>query len=164
MFLKSWVCVLLSVALLAGCGGSGPKLVPVEGTVALDGKSLGYKNVTFIPVKGTAGSGAWGFTNAEGRYSLSALTDGTTESEGCAPGHYRVVIKESTIPISEADFGRSRRGEKESHESPIAVGPTARSGKVNFPAIYTSSETTPLLLEVPEIGGKIHLELFSRPQ
>jgi len=165
MFLKFWVCVLLSAALLAGCGGSGPKLVPVEGTVTLDGKSLANKSLAFIPAEGTAGNGAWGFTNVEGRYSLFSMIPGATKDfEGCPPGHYRVVITEPTIPISEADFSPSHSGEKEGYESPIAIGPPRRSAKRTFPAIYTSSKTTPLLLEVPEVGGNIHVELSSQPQ
>jgi len=163
MFMKFKVCVLLSVAFLVGCGGSDPKLVPVEGTVTLDGKSLGYKKVTFISAKGTTGNDAWGFTNAEGIYSLSTMVSGTInfEGQGCAPGHYRVVITELMFPPPEADLGPSHGGEKESDESPIAIGPPVSSTKITFPAMYTSSKTTPLLLEVPEVGGKIHVELHS---
>src|SRR5262245_18894465 len=40
---------LFVVAGVVGCGGSGPKYVPVSGTVTLDGKPYGDAVVVFLP-------------------------------------------------------------------------------------------------------------------
>jgi len=165
MVIRFWICVLLATVLLTGCGDSGPKIVPVEGTVTLDGKPLAYKSLTFVPAEGTAGNGAGGFTNGEGKYSLLAFAFGATKDyNGCPPGQYRVVVTEPTIPISEADFIPLSGDEEEGDESVVAHAPARNPAKRNFPAIYTSSKTTPLLLEVSKTGGVISIELASPPR
>jgi hypothetical protein len=52
----------------AGCGGGGPELAPVEGTVTLDGTPLPNAWVVFQP-QGT-GSPSSGITDEEGHYEL----------------------------------------------------------------------------------------------
>ena len=65
--------LLLVVASLAiGCnrGPAPPKLVPVHGTVTLDGKPLPGAAVTFVPVGNTQGTGASGYTDQDGKYEV----------------------------------------------------------------------------------------------
>ena len=48
---------LCMLALLAGCGGNSnlPKLMPVTGTVTLDGKPLSGVMLSFVPIGSTHG-------------------------------------------------------------------------------------------------------------
>lgn len=160
MLLRVILCFAL--CLLSGCGRSGPKLVPVDGTVFLDGQPLAYKSVLFFPEEGTAGNGAGGYTDGDGKYSLTAVVFGATRDYvGCPAGRYRVVVSEPSIPITEADFG-PLDGEEEGDEPAVAVGPMMSPAMRAIPAIYSSDETTPLVLEVPESGGVVDVELTSR--
>jgi len=43
--------VIVSLTTLAGCGGSGPRLVPVSGTVTLDGQPLAEGQIYFKTVE-----------------------------------------------------------------------------------------------------------------
>lgn len=150
------------MGLLAGCRTPSRGLVPVNGTVSLDGVPLAFKSLLFFPTDGTGGNGAGGFTDGEGKFALIGVVFGATaDFEGCPPGRYRVVVSESTIPLSEADF-QSRRRKSYDGEPEVAIGPTRRVNS-EIPARYTAVQTTPLLLEVPESGGTIHVELTSAP-
>ena len=67
-------CALLLTASVIGCGGSGPKYVPVSGTVTLDGKPYGDAVVVFLP-KASAehpepGRSSAGETDASGHFAL----------------------------------------------------------------------------------------------
>lgn len=80
-----WTAVLLTWS-LAGCsGGSGVKLVPVEGVVTLDGKPVGDAEVLFRPAGGRPSGGR---TDPEGHYSLSY----TREEKGALIGEHQVTI------------------------------------------------------------------------
>jgi hypothetical protein len=86
--------VVAAVALVgaAGCGGSYP-LAPVSGRVTMDGQPLANAAVTFQPVpteKGiNPGPGSGGFTDADGRYTLKLVSDG---SRGAVIGKHIVRI------------------------------------------------------------------------
>jgi hypothetical protein len=77
----------LALALIAGCGGQA--IVPVEGTVTLDGKPLAGANIVLAQLRATAPGPFVGKTDADGKFSLGA-TDGG--SGGAAPGEYRLMI------------------------------------------------------------------------
>lgn len=69
---------------LAGCG-DGLRLVPVTGTVTLDGLPLADATVVFRPEQGRLSAGT---TDAEGRYVLRY----TDEKAGALPGAHTVQI------------------------------------------------------------------------
>lgn len=69
-----------------GCGGDGPDLAPVSGTVTMDGKPMDNVSVTFEPA---GGGGSRGITGPDGRYQLSHLLQ---DSPGAAVGKHRVTI------------------------------------------------------------------------
>jgi hypothetical protein len=98
----SRIAFQVAVGLLAlfpfasGCGPtySGPPLVPVEGTVTLDGKPLADATVTFIPTGATMGQSSFGSTDTEGHFVLK-----TAEGHAGAPaGRYKVVISKWLNP------------------------------------------------------------------
>ena len=150
--------VAACLSLFVGCGG--PKLVPVKGTVTLDGTPLPYKSLLFTPEPGTPDNGAGGYTDGEGKYSLTAVLYGVTKDmEGIQPGRYRVTVSEPMIPISEADFVGSPEDEDPEAAGTI-IDPDTPSQEI--PAVYSSAETTPLVLDVPEEGGVLDIELKSK--
>lgn len=93
---RQWLALLfVGAVLLAGCSKSSKKkgpqldLVPVSGTITLDGKPLSEATVSFAfqgtPPEGFFGSGAG--TDEQGHYEL--LTNG---QKGAVPGSYSVTV------------------------------------------------------------------------
>ena len=96
------------VLLVGGCGGDGPDLGKVKGTVTLDGNPLPNASVEFAP-EGQRGSGA--VTDAEGKYELMF----TSDKKGAIVGKHTVRI--TTLQQG----GDSSRGDLP--ESPELVPP-----------------------------------------
>ncbi|MGE0760794.1 MAG: hypothetical protein AB7F89_17115 [Pirellulaceae bacterium] len=163
MKVRIGVSILAVIVVLSGCGESGPKLVPVEGTATVDGKPLAFKSVFFHPDReaGTEGNGAGGFTNGEGKYYLIASVGGaTSDQKGCPPGKYTVTVTEPAIPISEKDFDSPQLPAEGAEPGPGLI-PGERPKKSDVPAAYTMPTTSTLKVEVPEAGGTVNLELKS---
>lgn len=84
------------VTTLSGCGGprrpEGPPLIPVTGTVQLDGKPLAGATVTFNPLAGTKGNGGFAVTDADGKFTLTDYA----ERPGCPEGEYGVTFSRMT--------------------------------------------------------------------
>jgi hypothetical protein len=140
------------LCVVSGCGGPGVNLVPVEGTVTLDGEPLRNKSLMFMEVA-QEGTNAGGNTNDEGRYELLAQIPGAVQDhKGIPPGRYKVLVFEPLIPIES-------KVDDEMYE-PVFVPGETRSGGI--PPAYQSFQTTPLEVEVPAGGGSIDLELTSR--
>lgn len=155
---EGFLWTLCTLCLLAGCGDRGPPRVVVEGTVTLDGNRLANKGLMFVPEPRTPGQGAGAFTDRDGEYSLIAVVfGGTRDYRGITPGRYRVMLYEPLIPIDgAADDGA------ESGEPAAAIGLDLKPPKSDIPAVYRSEATTPLLVEIPESGGKFDFELTSK--
>jgi hypothetical protein len=148
--------LVLGTIFMAGCSGSGPKLAQVEGTVTLDGKPLANKSLMFTPIEGTEGNGAGGSSDAAGKYTLNAMISGATRDyPGIAPGRYRVTVFDATIS---GDASMQDEGD----EPAVAVAPGMASGTSEIPRIY-GTDQSPLILDVPESGGKLDVELKSNP-
>jgi hypothetical protein len=89
------------VALFAGCGGSKVPtydLVPVSGTVKLNGAPLPDADVAFIFDGDPAQAprqyfGSAGKTDANGKYEIA-----TNAQKGCVEGKFKVVISKYTDP------------------------------------------------------------------
>ncbi|HMP07811.1 MAG TPA: carboxypeptidase regulatory-like domain-containing protein, partial [Lacipirellulaceae bacterium] len=81
LYLSPAVCLAM---LAAGCGSSD--LVPVSGTVRLEGKPLSSGSVQFSPSGG--GRPAFGDVAADGGFQLSTAKLG----DGARPGSYWVSV------------------------------------------------------------------------
>ena len=83
------IWVVAAVA-LAGCSGdpNRSQLVPISGTVTLDGVPLANAVVAFSPAGSTRGVGSLGRTDSGGKYTL-ATPQG---SPGVVPGEYKVTV------------------------------------------------------------------------
>lgn len=91
-------CALMTVS-LAGCGGGGgddaPDLVPVTGTVLVDGSPMQGVIVQFLAENTeTKGSTSSGVTDAEGKFTLK----NGQGNEGCAVGKFRVRFSRFAMP------------------------------------------------------------------
>jgi len=83
-------CVVAAstAALLIGCGGSGPKLVPVTGVVTLNGKPLEGAAVSFHPdPSNKEGLPGEDITGPQGNYKIT-----TNGRSGVVPGKYHIVV------------------------------------------------------------------------
>ena len=90
------VVILAAALALVGCN-KPPALVPVSGTVTLDGNPLPNAEVRFIPIWDDLDGNyiASGITDDEGKYVLRL--PGQTESGACACEN-RVTVFEGPIP------------------------------------------------------------------
>ena len=108
---------LLLACAVAGCGKSGPKTVPVSGTVTVDNLPLTDGQVTFHPVGKVEASGNTGFSggtiDASGKYTI--FTGGKS---GAPPGKYKATVNPSMVPVAgkapAADFNARFRDAKTS--------------------------------------------------
>lgn len=131
-------CALLPLT-LAGCGQGGapePELVPVSGTVTLDGQPLADASVMF-------GSVARGATDASGRYELSR-----GDKKGAPVGEHQVIIDKWVLPDGSLYTGD--------------VSPHEVDAKQLVPVRYSDPGTSELRATVPEGGGTIDFDLKSR--
>lgn len=136
---------MMTAVLLAGCGG---RLVPVAGTVTLDGEPVAGAKVTFIP----AGSGipATGSTDAAGRYELRIGTGRT----GVPRGRYGVTV--SKLKVSTITPVEARRGDAAASAGAVETEPTS-DGLVQViehvvPPRYADPATSGLEVDVTSAG------------
>jgi len=88
---KNAVAFLLC-SLVVGCSKSSPNLpplVPVTGTITWEGKPLVGAMVLYIPQPGAPGQGGTARTDADGKYTLTAMV---RNEPGVAAGPYKVMI------------------------------------------------------------------------
>jgi hypothetical protein len=139
-------CSLLIAAL--GCGpstGHLPKTVPAAGVVTLDGKPVDGAQVVLVP-NGDASTGAYGTTDASGKFSLRAFA----EKDGAIPGDYKVQVSKTIEVRLDAAKGSLDGGD------PVRFD-------YGVPAKYTGAKTSGLTLTIPDTGTRdINLALSSK--
>ena len=145
--LLRWVSIAICLW-FSSCskGPEGPKLVPVEGVVTLDGKPLAAADVMFIPVDDTKGQGGAGRTDAAGKFALQSHD---RQHQGAPAGNYRVIVSKLVKPDG-SDYVPDPN-----------AGPFDTGGFKDFlPAAYRDSDAgqSKLTAEVPE-GGTTTVEL-----
>lgn len=86
--------LVVGVALLvAGCGASGPAIVPVTGIVTLDGAPVEGATVTFVSKVGNRM--ADGKTDAAGKFSLT--TQDAKPTPGALEGEHSVTVNGARV-------------------------------------------------------------------
>ena len=139
-----------AILLALGCGRSDG-LVPVGGTVKLDGVALSGALVEFHAEPGVRGNGGSAMTDAAGRFTLLSPQSRT----GIFPGDYRITVS-CRKPTPEAE----RRVAELS-----ASGRTPTVSDADFrdalPDAYTKPERTTLKQTVGAGGGTVDLQLDS---
>ena len=143
--LAGTVLLLASVA-FAGCGDTGgdpnrPKTVRVTGVVTLDGIPVEGAQDAFNP-EAADGQGAFGRTDAEGRYELTTFEAG----DGAVAGAYIVTITkyESAPPAAEAS--------EDEYVPPEAGQAKPKAPKNDLPSKYSQMHTSDLRAGVSEQG------------
>ncbi len=143
------VLTVFGLPAIIGCSANHnqdhrPKLVPVHGVVRYNGKPVDGARVTFT--NSTAGTMAYGQTDAEGKFTLTTFTAG----DGAAPGPQKIAvtkIQETTHPTSSAPPA-------------FRHGAGAPQPKWLIPYIYANPETSGLTAEVKDgANDEIVLEL-----
>ena len=142
--------VVAAIALAAGCMRSDG-LVPVAGTVKLDGATLSGALVTFHAEPGVRGNGGSAMTDAAGRFTL--LTP--QARKGVFPGEYRITVT-CRKPTPDAE---RRLAELAASGLP----PTASDAdmKEALADAYTKPDRTPLRQEVGPAGASVTIDLDS---
>ena len=92
---------ILSLLFLTGCGGSGPEIGHVTGTVTLDGRPVEGAMLFFEPT--TGGRSSTALTDASGKYELKYIGD----RMGALIGDHQVRITKSRKTTYE-DNGKIR--------------------------------------------------------
>jgi hypothetical protein len=149
------VCAMVAV----GCGGGAPPMpsgiVPVTGTVTLDGEPVSGAIVTFVPVQITGGGGAGlgaasGMTDSTGKYSLIGYEG---RANGTLPGSYRVKISR----LTRADGSTVIPGPDDSPMQLLVSG-----AREQLPEKYSSDIRTSLVATVDPSGSPVDFKLFSK--
>ena len=144
------ICTLF-LPVLAGCGGGTsadlPELVPVSGTVTLDGKPASGVTVTFIPTGATGGGASYGATDASGKYELKS-NDGRP---GAVTGEFKVACNK-WVKADGSDFVGEPGG-----PSPMEAGATEA-----LPPKFSDEAATTLKATVPAGGGTVDFDLTSK--
>jgi uncharacterized Zn-binding protein involved in type VI secretion len=144
--------VATTALILGGCSDSttqndGPpdlsKLVPVTGTVKVNGKPLAGVVVTFLPKEWAASNGE---TKADGSFSL--LTAG---KPGAFPGDYKVAMS-YLLSTEGVPQGLSAR-------SSVTPSPALLSAKEKVPPEFSDLGRTKLKQTVSATGGTFDFEI-----
>ena len=125
----TWIRYAASVALVGviGCNGdpdSAIALVPVKGTITLNGKPMANAAISFVPDAGNKASTAGGDTTGpEGNYMARYRN-----RSGLAPGKYKVLITPGTPSGSSANVSEAFK------DDPFMAGDAARAASAQKPA------------------------------
>ncbi len=135
-------CVILAVTV--GCGKSHV-LVPVEGTLLLDGQPLPEILITFVPeaVGKDRPIRSMGMSDKQGKFILRA----ESQSSGAVLGEHRVVLEDLSILSA-----------PRTADGTVVTYPPKR-----FPEVYGDPLRTPLRVLVRESGEAITLTVQSNP-
>ena len=91
------ILLVVALAFCVGATGCAKKktLVPVEGTLTLNGEPVEGATVCFVPVDGNVGAAAAGATDSSGHFTV---TTGSASSAGTASNGY--IVDRRTLLIS----------------------------------------------------------------
>jgi hypothetical protein len=142
---------MLLLVLVSGCG-ERPSMVPLRGTVRLDGRPLPNATVSFI-AQGASGRDAFGFTDANGVFQLSTLKSG----DGALPGKYKVVVQ----PVDQTDADVVVAPPWAKTRSAATTNRKPNRSPVVLPPRYTQADQTVFVQEVPS-SGDVVFELQSK--
>jgi hypothetical protein len=141
----------LATACLVGCGGSDDAVVPVSGTVTLEGKPLAGAQISFSPesrnARGTPGTD---ITGSSGYYRVMTPKG----RAGLAPGKYKVVISKTEVPAGKAGSEADPFMGVMSAEAKTQGGPDAKAQRIQGSfdrEVSTWGETFDFDLKMPVV-------------
>jgi len=145
---RAFALALVSLTIV-GCGGSKgdlPPVVPVSGTVTLDGKPLANAGIVFIPTGQTRGGTFSGATDENGHYELLDRES----RKGTTVGEFKVICNKWVLPDGK-DFPKDSK-----------VSPLESNAKELLPPRYSNEAQTQLKATVPAGGTTVNFELKTR--
>ena len=138
--------LLLLLVTLPACGPRGPHMVPVSGTVTMDGKPVAEAAVMFIPqFPGRPGVGR---TDAAGKFQLTTVK----ANDGVLAGKYKVTVTLQKVTGFVADKDGLSGG----------VAPEGIREEWIVPQRYSNPETSGLTAEVREGMQPVTLALTAK--
>ena len=131
------VVTLATALAFSGCGPSMPEIVPISGTVTVNGKPYENVEIKFLPLQeGLDGNTtATGVTDENGKYTASL--PGSDQPGGCACA-CKVTITEGPVP----------EAVRNSQDQLAADKYRARLKNRPVPVIYTRMSDTPLEVNI----------------
>jgi len=135
---------LLCLVVQAGCGA---KMSKAEGTLKVDGKTVGNATITFYPVSGGRPGSA--FVKEDGTFVVSYLKPG----DGLPPGEYKVAIIADQLGAVESQAGEA--GSEQGFAD-------ARDVIKLVPIEYNSIQTTPLRVTVTDSAKVLELDISTK--
>ncbi|SIO36213.1 hypothetical protein SAMN05444166_4100 [Singulisphaera sp. GP187] len=158
MTMIRWTALLVLLGMI-GCGSdpdSAIKLVPVKGTVTLDGKPMANAMISFIPEAGNDASTAGGDTTGPDGNYLAQYRN----RNGLAPGKYKVTIVPGVAEGSAGGIPEEFKGDPfmaaEGARVAAASRPAAKKVEIKgeFDAEVTGSDS-PLNFEVKAASATV---------
>lgn len=133
------LCLLLTLAAVAGCGRDGVKTVGVSGTVYLDGKPVEGVEVHFA----SANHGGFGLTAADGTYELV---------QGAEPGENRLRFSKVVNSAFNDPENGMDIGQLEAMAMAHGGGPGIRLPGQMIPTKYSDPALSKIIFQVPDGG------------
>jgi len=84
---------ILVAVLSSGCGPSGPKIVPVTGTLSLNGEPFEGASITFAPAQANAFNTPGGAMSGPGGSYVARSSD----LDGLSTGEYKVLVTKISL-------------------------------------------------------------------
>jgi hypothetical protein len=126
-----------------------PEFRYVTGTVTLDNAPLKGATVTFFPLE-PSGMSASGYTDAQGKYTLTAL-ESFTIGKGTKPGKYRVtVVKNETVINTDMDDLNAGRITYNEYMERQNKPTKPKKNKSIVPVIYTDQAQSPIVVTIED--------------
>jgi hypothetical protein len=138
-----WMATPVLALTLAGCGGDGLTRVAIQGKLTAKGKPVDNAVVQFIPMGSTKGEGGIARSDADGNFTMTGSRQG---HRGVVPGDYKVVVSRMV-----AADGTVLGPDWKQAENP--------SAKDSIPEKYSSRDSSPLKVTVPETGGSVPVDI-----
>jgi hypothetical protein len=149
---RSTCLVVCSLIFVSGCGSGGkppPKLgelVPVTGTVTMDGQPLAKATVVFHPTEDSGFHGSQAVTDENGKYKLETDIGDGKMKEGALPGRYQVTVSRLVKPAT---------GEVVTIDPKASVGPMTMGAVQSIPMRFSALAQTVLEADVKAGGAPI---------
>lgn len=143
---------------LAGCGGDGrPSLVPVEGTITLNGETLAEAQIGFLPVdQGDYKRPSNAISDASGKFRIGTYG----KDDGIPVGKYKVTVTkvemmgEPPEGFNPEDPAASSRPTKQKRIVPIEYSDPNESG---ITVEVTSEGLQPATIDISSDGPTIEM-------
>lgn len=144
--------LLLVAATIAGCGRPDG-LVPVSGTVTMDGVPLEGAFVMFHPQPGVNGNGGNASTDATGKFTMRSPQG----KRGIFPGDYSITVSRRKPTAQQEE----QMKEAKARGRPPMIG--MEDMPELLPQAYTRPQTSPLRASVGATGADVPVRLDSAP-